>query len=376
MNGLALPARVVPAPPLQPAAGPSGMGAVSAQWLSAEDWPAVMTDWQELAARSAPNVFLMPAFALAARSVDPAPGLGAVVVLCDGRWIGFVPGRADLNRAVFSVWVHDYAPYGRPLILPGAERAAVAALLDFLDDRRLAALDWPMLDDGPVVAALEGVCDRRRTAILDRHARACLVDAPPKPSKEHRRLARRLAEIGGLEQVSTASGLPVGDAIAAFLDLEAAGWKGRRGTALAATEATHEFFVAAVHGLASAGMARIDLLRLDGRPIAAGVTLIAGGRAWYLKTAYDEAFARFSPGVLLSQSIGQQLMAGGAIDLVDSCAIPGHSMIDRIWPGRLDMTRRLIAVRAGDPGWRYRAVLALRRVQIEGKAFAKRLLKR
>jgi CelD/BcsL family acetyltransferase involved in cellulose biosynthesis len=376
MTGLVLSARDVVAPPLQPAAGPSGMGATSAQWLCAEDWPAVFGDWQALAAQSAPNAFLMPAFALAARAADPSAGLGAIVVMRDGRWLGFVPGRVGLQGAAFSVWVHDYAPYGGPLVVPGEERTVVAALLGFLDDRRVTALDWPMLDDGAVASALEIACAGRRTVILDRHARACLVDLPPKPSKDHRRLARRLAEVGTLEQVSTASGLPVGEAIAAFLGLEAAGWKGRRGTALAAAAATREFFVTAFQDLATAGMARIDLFRLDGRPIAAGVSLIAGDRAWYLKTAYDETFARFSPGVLLSHSIGEQLMACGTIRLVDSCAIPGHSMIDRIWPGRIAMTRRLIAVRPGDAGWRFRAVLALRRAQIEGKAIAKRLLKR
>ncbi len=123
-------------------------------------------------------------------------------------------------------------------------------------------------------------------------------------------------------------------------------------------------------------MARIDLLRLDGRPIAAGVSLISGNRAWYLKTAYDEAFARFSPGVLLSQTIGEQLMSSGGIGLVDSCAIPGHSMIDRIWPGRLTMTHRLVAVSPDDPGLGFRLVLGLRRAQIGGKALAKRLLRR
>ncbi len=376
MTGLALPTRAVVAPPLQPVVGPSGMGAVSTQWLAAEDWPTVVNDWQALATQSAPNAFLMPAFALAARSIDTAAGLGAVVVMRDGRWLGFVPGHVALQGLVFSVWVHDYAPYAGPLVVPGEEDAVVAALLGFLADRRMTALDWPMLDDGPVAAALEAACGRHHTCILDQHARACLVAAPPKPSKDHRRLARRLAELGTLEHASTASGLPEGEGVAAFLALEAGGWKGRRGTALGASDVTRDFFIAAFHGLAAGGMARIDLLRLDGRPIAAGVSLISGNRAWYLKTAYDEAFARFSPGVLLSQTIGEQLMSSGGIGLVDSCAIPGHSMIDRIWPGRLTMTHRLVAVSPDDPGLGFRLVLGLRRAQIGGKALAKRLLRR
>ncbi len=370
------PAPAIVAPPLQPALAQSGIGAVSAQWLSAGDWPSARDDWQALFEAARPNAFLAPAFALAARAVDPAPGLGAFVVMRDGRWIGFVPGRIGLNGSVFSVWMHDYAPYGLPLVRPGDETAVLSAFFSCLRDRRVAALDWPMLDDGPFAAALATFCADRRIAVLDRHHRACLVEAPPKLSKDHRRLSRRLADLGPMDQVSTAADYPIAAAIDAFLDLEAAGWKGRRGTALAGSQATRDFFAAAISGLASAGGARIDLMRLDGRPIAAGMSLIAGDRAWYCKTAYAEDMAKYSPGLLLSRSIGDELMACGGISLVDSCAIPGHSMIERIWPGRMTMTRRLIAVRAGAPGWRFHTVLAMKRALVDGKIFAKRFLKR
>ncbi|KAF0124460.1 MAG: hypothetical protein FD152_3006, partial [Xanthobacteraceae bacterium] len=65
-----------------------------------------------------------------------------------------------------------------------------------------------------------------------------------------------------------------------------------------------------------------------------------------------------------------------AVRHVDSCAIAGHPMIDRIWPERMTMTSRFIAVAEGAPGWRYRAALAVRRGLAEGKTLAKRLLKR
>lgn len=368
--------RAIVAPPLQPAQAPSGMGAVTAQWLAAEDWPSVRDEWQALFQASQPNVFIAPAFALAARAIDPKPGLGAVVVVRDGRWIGFVPGRIGPGGMVFSVWTHDYAPYGLPLVHRGDEAAVLAALFSVLHKRRVAALDWPMLDEGPFSTALAAFCADRRVAVLDRHDRACLAGAPPKLSKDHRRLARRLADLGALDRVSTAANHPPDAALDAFLMLEAAGWKGRKGTALAGSTATRNLCLAGISGLVSAGMARIDIMRLDGRPVAAGVALMAGDRAWYWKTAYAEDLARYSPGLLLSHAIGDELMAGGGIRLADSCAIPGHSMIERIWPGRMTMTRRLIAVQAGAAGWRFRSALLAMRAWIDGKAAAKRLLKR
>ena len=51
-------------------------------------------------------------------------------------------------------------------------------------------------------------------------------------------------------------------------------------------------------------------------------------------------------------------------------------MIDRIWPERMAITSRLVAVQDGSPGWRFHAVVALKRGLIDAKARAKRLLKR
>ncbi|WP_163314472.1 GNAT family N-acetyltransferase, partial [Enterobacter hormaechei] len=68
------------------------------------------------------------------------------------------------------------------------------------------------------------------------------------------------------------------------------------GSALRASAETCRFFAEAMAGLAAGGQARLDLILLDGQAIAGAVVLSAGERAWYWKTAYAEAFARFSPG--------------------------------------------------------------------------------
>lgn len=368
---------LVAAPPLQPSSAPAGLGAVDARWVPAGQWEELRPGWDDLAAvADQPNVFLAPDFALEVRGVASFRELGALVVTRDGLPIGLVAGQFDLLGTVFSLWTHDYAPYGMPLVRPGEAPAVVAALISFLGSRGVAALEVPLLDDGPVAAALDALAAKHQTFVLDAHRRAVLTEAPPPLSKEHRRLARRLAEQGRLTAVSTTTGHDIATAVGAFLALEAEGWKGRRGTALAMTPETRGFFEAAVSGLAARGAAQIDMLLLDDRPIAAGFLLTAGERAWYLKTAYDEAFARYSPGLLLSHAIGDAAIARHGVRLVDSCAIPGHPMIERIWSGRMALTTRFISMAEGRPGWRYRAALACRRGFAGGKALAKRLLKR
>ncbi|MDP2801571.1 MAG: GNAT family N-acetyltransferase [Phreatobacter sp.] len=361
--------------PLQPELGSAGMGAVSTSWVPAMDWASIRPEWEDLAAAAGPNVFLAPAFALAARGISSPRGLGALLISRDGEPIGLVAGRLGFARTVFTLWTHDYAPYGVPLVRPGEAAVVAEALFAFLAQEGIAALDAPLLDAGPFAAALDARATAHRMQVVDAHRRAVLTEAPPPLSKEHRRLSRRLGERGCLAAVSTATGHDPGAAIAAFLALEAEGWKGRRGTALATDPATQVFFEDAVGGLAEKGRVRIDMLLLDGRPIAAGLVLSAGDRAWYLKTTYDEAFARYSPGVLLSHAIGKAAISIPGVELVDSCAIPGHSMIERIWPGRMALSTRFVAIRAGRPGWRYHAALACRRAFSGGKAMAKRLLR-
>ncbi|QCK86342.1 GNAT family N-acetyltransferase [Phreatobacter aquaticus] len=366
-------------PPLQPyGTADRDAGALTTRWVEAEDWAQLEAAWRALAACAEPNVFLCPAFALAARAIDQEPDLGAVVIERDGFLVGFAAGRFRRRGLVFSLWTHPYAPYGLPLMERGREADILDALFRHLADAGVAALDWPLADEGPASQALEGLISagHRRVDLFDHHRRAVMTAAPPKPSKEMRRLSRRLGETGDLRHCTTARDLPMDIAANAFLKLEADGWKGRKGTALAGSGETLAFFHEVALGLAEAGDARIDLLTLDGRPIAAGVVLAAGNRAWYWKTAYDETLARYSPGILLTQALAADLAEDGRFALVDSCAIPGHSMIDRIWPERMAIASRYIAVPPGRPSVDYRIVAGTERLRLGARRAAKALLAR
>ena len=81
----------------------------------------------------------------------------------------------------------------------------------------------------------------------------------------------------------------------------------------------------------------------DGRPIAAAITLRSGPHAWFWKIAYDEAFARASPGVQLTLDLTRQMLADQSLAHTDSCATAGHPMIDHLWRERLTLCDLLIA---------------------------------
>ena len=64
------------------------------------------------------------------------------------------------------------------------------------------------------------------------------------------------------------------------------------------------------------------------------------------KTAFDERYARFSPGVLLQRE-NLALLDRDGIDWCDSCAAADHPMIDHIWRERRLVGRLSIAIGGG-----------------------------
>ena len=118
-------------------------------------------------------------------------------------------------------------------------------------------------------------------------------------AREIRRRERRLADQGRLSfQVHDGA-----DDLPRLLDegfaVEAAGWKGQRGTAIGSSSRTRGFYTAVAGSLAARGALRLGFLRLDGRPFAFDLAIEEGGVHSLLKTGYDPAMRASGPGMLL-----------------------------------------------------------------------------
>ncbi len=147
-------------------------------------------------------------------------------------------------------------------------------------------------------------------------------------------LVRRLAETGKLVHRVARGPDEIRHAVEAFLALEAAGWKGRERTAMAIDRYRAAFAREAVYGLAEHDLCRIHSLTLDGRLIASLIVFVEAGVAYTWKTAYDESYAAYSPGVLLMMEVTKQHLDDPNIEMTDSCAVPDHPMISRLWSER------------------------------------------
>ena len=290
-----------------------------------------------------------------APSIDPV--LCGLFPLERRRRIGGAPVR---HRAG---WRHDYCFSGVPLVRRGRERAVVEAFLDELASRRggggIVRFDqWPA--DGALHAALFDALDRRGAAtyVRSRAARAYLrpsTDADayfgdalvPKRRKEFGRLERRLAESGRVRFDALSADGDVEAWIAEFVALEAKGWKGREGTAFAARPADLAWLQAVARGGFARGRLEMLALRRDALAIAFKVNFLAADGAFGFKIAFDEAWGRYSPGVLLEIENVRRIHAHGGVQWMDSCADPHHPMANRLWSGRRVYEDFFFALRGG-----------------------------
>lgn len=116
-----------------------------------------------------------------------------------------------------------------------------------------------------------------------------------------RRAARKAEEIGAVSyeahEPSTESDLlPLW---AEFLRVEAAGWKGRRQTALGADRRLGSFYRTYAGRACARGTLRILFLKVGADTAATMIALESAERLWILKIGYDERFATCSPGMLI-----------------------------------------------------------------------------
>ncbi len=140
-----------------------------------------------------------------------------------------------------------------------------------------------------------------------------------------------------------------------FLRLEASGWKGASGTAILSTPATERLYRGFAHAAAARGWMRLYVLEAGGEAIAADYGCAFAGCGVFVKTGFDEAHARLSPGLVLRAEVLRSSIEEG---------LHGYDFLGEAdtyktrWTPDVRPRTRLYAYRGtARPGYAYRTAL-------------------
>lgn len=181
---------------------------------------------------------------------------------------------------------------------------------------------------------------------------------------ELRRQERRLRERGEVRFENLDRTESADPWIETFLRLEASGWKRSSGTAFAAKPQSAAYFRQVCRDAHAQGRLQMHALTVDGQAIAQNCLLKAADGLFAFRIAYDERYARYSPGMLLSVWHSCRLHESDDTAWIDSCADQANQMVNRLWPERIrlldvgfafgtfaGLARRLVSRGAADSTW-------------------------
>jgi CelD/BcsL family acetyltransferase involved in cellulose biosynthesis len=305
------------APPLRGAARGEMSGRLERCDLAA--FEAIAPQWDGLAA-AAGRPFLTSAW-LASWWRAFAPGEELALVLRGGEGT-LLAGGCFLERGrLLSAAVNDHSNDWGAVARDGESEARFWAEVAALGHRRLVL--EPLLGGGDAVA---------RPAAALREAGCRLVEEPLPPSpwldlpgsfeallaarsrnlrSQVGRRRRRLEREGDLVLRAVRGGPSLERDLAAFFALEASGWKGREGTAIAADPALLDLYRGFAERSSGEGWFRLYMLELDGRLVAAEYGCALDSCGYLIKTAFDEDLARFAPGFVLGAGVLEACIEAG-----------------------------------------------------------------
>jgi hypothetical protein len=275
------------------------------------------------------------------------------------------PGFA-VGAPIIRTWANPFGPLGTPLVdaedaaetidnllevlaLPQARLPSVLVVPEVRLNGRFAQLakavaigrDLPVaVTDSVARPMLESLQDGEtylRDAVSSHHLR------------EMRRQWRQLEKLGSLTYSVARQPEEIRLRMEEFLALEAKGWKGRKRSALISDRYRAAFAREAITNLAEVDAVRIHTIDLDGRAIASIIVFLMAGEAFTWKTAYDETYSQHSPGKLLIMHLTSWHLDDANIVRTDSCAVPDHPIMSRLWREREEVGNLIIGLtRNGD----------------------------
>jgi CelD/BcsL family acetyltransferase involved in cellulose biosynthesis len=160
-----------------------------------------------------------------------------------------------------------------------------------------------------------------------------LTRLPARFKRNLRRLGRKVSDQGEVTASFHTGSVPCGEHLAAFMRIEASGWKGRMGTAIVKDPRHIAFFTALTTRLAELGWLEWHFLRVNGKEIAGHLAVKMNRTLTLFKIAYDDEYAAFSPGNILFEKMIERAFTSGLVDEV-------NFLSDEPWMKNWGLSRR------------------------------------
>lgn len=281
----------------------------------------VAAAWDALADEVEAAPFMRPGWFTAWHEAFAGTGLTIVALRRNGHLAAVIP-LIERRGAVRSA-TNDHSPMF-DILATGEAAAHDLATAVFERRPRSAILQLVDPDGASVRGWLSGAARAGYTTKAETILSSPFIDTTcrweeyegrigTRVKSDLRRRRRRMEDEGevGIEVHDGSVGLDL------LLDegfhVEAAGWKGKAGTAIGAMPMTRRFYSQIARWAAERGSLRLCFLRLDGQAIAFNYDLVADGVYYALKGGYDEAFRRFSPGKILRLEIIERSFTQGIV---------------------------------------------------------------
>jgi hypothetical protein len=326
--------------------------------------------WTRLASVALePNVFYEPWMLLPALDLLPE-SRDVIFVLVFGRsdpsgqvaLTGFFPIFIrklpyHIPISIITTWIHKYCFLSVPLLHRECAHQTLATFLDWLSASpyRGRIFDLRLVPgDGPFQSLLAELLTSRqqRNLIIRSFPRALLRPMETiheyldraitgKFRRELRSKNRQLSQLGQCSCVVVKSPAELDQWIQDFLQIEALGWKGNEGVSFSYDPAGREFLSRVLRNGFAEATAILSALTINDHPIAMQCNLLTSGGGFGFVMTYDENYAKYSPGTLLTLENTTLFHQNPSLRWIDSCAQCDHPMINKLWVGRR-MVQRII----------------------------------
>jgi len=321
--------------------------------------------WQDLAlCATEKNIFNFPWFIIPSLPLLEEKKPEILTVFQDDLLIGLLiicpdRGYAKLPLSFARTALHPDQFLGMPLVRDGYADQFAAGLCEWLDagPSKVSFLLLSSLTVGnELTDAIVATCkaQNRHLVEAERFERAAIAskarevaDTDTLLSKSRRKSLRRkmkqLSDEGTVTIEKLSDEADIEAWLCDFINMENSGWKKENGSSILSQSKDVDFYHAMIPTAFRKGAVNFFRLCVAGKPIAYTLDMISAPDAYCMKTAFDQEYKRFSPGVLMEFETLKYYREHPDFSMVDSCTDPDNEMLNEMWPDRKAIVSLLIS---------------------------------